>query len=355
MDSKIKIAVIMGGMSSEHDISLASGQGIINNLDYNEYAVCPVIITKEGRWHCAEEYAGFFGPTKFDPGKFLEKVPEGTKTFPIFLLAQDGRPDVVLPILHGRWGEDGTLQGLLSIYGLDYTGSSVLASSLAIHKRKAKEMYQQYNLNTPAFSFYPKSKWETGRADIPGYVMDKLGLPVFVKIPDGGSSIGLGMASSKEEIQTISDKLFEEADEVMFEKYVKGTEVSCGVLESASGDIEALMPTEIVPVKSSFFDFEAKYNQEACREITPARISPALIQKVQNTAVTAHRALNCSDFSRTDMIISGSKIFVLETNTLPGFTETSLLPQGAAAAGITYQSLLDRIIGCALKRAKSLS
>jgi D-alanine-D-alanine ligase len=350
--SHTKVAVIMGGTSTEHEVSLKSGAGIINNLDYGSYRACPVVISKAGRWLCAEDYRAYGGPEPFDAARFLEKTPEGSVSFPIFLLAQGGRPDIVFPILHGKWGEDGTLQGLLAMYGLPFTGSGVLGSSLSIHKRKAKEMYLQYQLNTPPFSYYTRRRWRRERAAIVRHVHDKLGLPLFIKSPDGGSSIGMGHARTKADIGTVADSLFDASDEVLFEKAVKGTEVSCGVLDTPSGDCEALVPTEIVPVKSAFFDFEAKYNPEACREITPARLSPALTERVRKTAVTAHRALLCADFSRTDMIIAGNRIFVLETNTLPGFTETSLLPQGAKAAGIPYSALLDRIIECALFRAR---
>ncbi|OGJ85670.1 MAG: hypothetical protein A2268_16855 [Candidatus Raymondbacteria bacterium RifOxyA12_full_50_37] len=350
--NKTRVAVIMGGTSGEHPVSLKSGNGIVNNLDYTEYATCPVIIGTDGMWHCAGSYADYEKNNPFDSAAFLKSSSDGTPYFPPFLLLAQGKPDIVFPIVHGTGGEDGTLQGLLEIYGLPYTGSGVLGSSLAMHKRKAKELYIQYGLTTPDYSYYTREQWRIGAATIPSHVTDKLGLPVFVKIPTGGSSIGMGMAQSRDEIRDLCERFFSESREVLFEKAVKGTEVSCGVLDSADGEPEALAVTEIVPVKAAFFDYEAKYEKGASREITPARISADLTQKVHRAAVMAHKALHCSGFSRSDIIIANQKLYTLETNTLPGFTETSLLPQMAAASGLTYAEFLDRIIQQALARAR---
>lgn len=348
--NKIRIAVVFGGRSSEHDVSLRSGTGVVNNLDYNEYQVCPVIITKEGRWISGTEYRSYDRETPFDAQAFLSAGLKPESAFPAFLLGE-GRPDLVFPILHGRFGEDGTLQGMLEIYGLSYTGSGVLGSSLAMHKRKAKEMYLHHGLPTPDYSFYTRRQWEAGSASVVRHLVDKFGLPIFAKVPEGGSSIGVGKAGTKEELKKLAEQYFAESEEVLFEKQVRGVEVSCGVLDGPNGECEGLIPTEIAPVTSEFFDYQAKYEKGACREITPARITPEMTALVRKLAVKAHQALHCRDFSRTDIILSGKKAFILETNTLPGFTETSLLPQGAAAAGISYSALLDRIIGCALKRS----
>ncbi|MFH0920825.1 MAG: D-alanine--D-alanine ligase family protein [Fibrobacterota bacterium] len=347
--SKTRVAVLMGGKSGEHAVSLESGKGVLKNLNYDEYEACPVVITREGRWHCADAYAAYGTETPFNPEAFLTEHPDGAPAFPAFLLDSATRCDVVLPVLHGRYGEDGALQGLLDLYGIPCTGSGVLGSALAMHKRIAKEIYQFYKILTPEYSFYSRRQWQQAGLSVAGAIAEKLGLPVFIKTPESGSSIGMGMARTRDEVRAIAEKLLETSDEILVEKTVKGIEVSCGVLETLTGDVEPLMPTEILPVASAFFDYKAKYEKGGSREITPARIPPALLERVRKTAVAAHQALHCRGMSRTDMIIADDSIFVLETNTLPGFTETSLLPQGAAACGIPYPELLDRIIACALK------
>jgi D-alanine-D-alanine ligase len=338
---RIRVAVIMGGRTDEHPISLKSGAGILNNLDYSMYSAVPVIITKDGKWLCGDKYS---------TTPFIETAGEATLQFPFFLLDEKSRPDIVFPIVHGKFGEDGALQGLLEMYGLPYVGSGVLGSAVAMHKRKAKELYIQNKIPTPEYSFYSRRQWRASNGAIVSHIVEKLGLPVFAKSPEGGSSIGMGLAKTRESLKEIADKLFEDSDEVLFEKSVKGTEVSCGVLENIDGELEALLPTEIVPVASSFFDYKAKYEKGASREITPARISDSLTDKVRKTVVASHQALGCRGLSRTDIIISGESLFVLETNTLPGFTETSLLPQGAKAVGISYTELLDRILRCAMNK-----
>ncbi len=338
----------MGGKSGEHEVSLKSGAGVINNLNPTEYISCPVIISKDGKWIADSGYGGFSLELPFNAEAFLTINTNGSDTIPAFMLNPETKPDIVFPIIHGKFGEDGTLQGMLEMHGLKYTGSGVLGSSLAMHKRMAKEMYQFHKLNTPEYSYYSKRKWESGGAAIIAHIVEKLKLPLFIKNPEGGSSIGMGMAKTKEEVKSIADNLFEDSNELIFETAIKGTEVSCGVLENTKGDCEPLLPTEIVPVSSAFFDFKAKYEANASREITPARLFPPVTEAVQKAAVKAHNALHCKGFSRTDMIISNNTPYILETNTLPGFTETSLLPQGAKACGISYPELLDRIIQCAM-------
>jgi len=349
--NKVRIAVLFGGRSSEHDVSLRSGSGVLRHLDYAEYEVCPVIISREGLWHCADHYSAYSPEKPFDVASFLTAHGQGEKSFPRFLLSEEGRPDVAFPVLHGRFGEDGTLQGLLDIYNIPFAGSGVLGSALAMHKRKAKELYRFYNLPTPDYSYYSRAQWEQDNGAVLRHLSEKFGYPIFAKVPEGGSSIGVGRAGNREELKQLAESYFQESEEVLFEKSVKGVEVSCGVLTGLTGKAEPLLPTEIVPATGAFFDYEAKYKVGASREITPARITPPMMDKVRRLSVQAHEALHCRDFSRTDMILDGEKIFILETNTLPGFTETSLLPQGAAAVGISYPALLDRIIHCALKRA----
>ncbi|MBL8026465.1 MAG: D-alanine--D-alanine ligase [Fibrobacteres bacterium] len=349
--NRIRVAVIMGGRSGEHPVSLKSGSGILNNLDYSMYAAVPVVILQDGRWLAGNSYTAYGESNKFSAEQFIANAGEPSLQIPLFLLEKESRPDIVFPIIHGKFGEDGALQGLLEMHDLPYVGSGVLGSAVAMHKRKAKELYIQNKIPTPDYSFYSRRQWRASTGTIISHIVEKLGLPVFIKSPEGGSSIGMGLAKTREALKELADSLFQDSDEVLFEKSVKGTEVSCGVLENADGELEALLPTEIVPVSSSFFDYKAKYEKGASKEITPARISESLTDKVRKTVVAAHQALGCRGLSRTDIIIVGESLYVLETNTLPGFTETSLLPQGAKAVGIGYSELLDRILRAAMNRS----
>lgn len=347
----IKVVVVMGGVSSEHNISLKSGEGVVNNLNPEKYLVCPLVIKKDGTWLCKNEYKTFGKDNIFAVEDYTKECSKTSNVLPAFLSNTETRADIFFPVLHGKGGEDGTLQGMLELYGFLYTGSGVLGSSVALNKKTSKQLYSFYNIDTPEFSSFTKNNWKKSSQTIIQNLKDKFGFPIVCKIPEMGSSFGMGIASTKEEFNALCDTLYKEGDEVLFEKFVKGTELTCGVVESVNGDIMALTPTEIVPNNSSaFFDYSAKYEKGGAKEITPARISSTITNRVKKLAIQSHKALSCSGYSRTDMIVCGDKINVLETNTLPGFTETSLIPQGAAASGISYSELLDKIIEHGLSR-----
>ena len=260
------------------------------------------------------------------------------------LVAEAPTIDVALIILHGRFGEDGTVQGLLELLGIPYQGSGVLGSALAMDKNLAKTMYRLHGL--------PVAPWEmAGREDIenPARLLEGLQLPLVVKPVRQGSSIGMSIVREASALSPALAKAFAHDRQVMVEQYIKGREITVGVI---GNDLPVALPlVEIIPdSKYEFFDYEAKYQPGATREVCPAQVSGEIRDKAQQYGLTAHRALQLRGYSRTDMIVSGDEVYLLETNTIPGMTPTSLLPQAAAACGMPFPALLDRLIELALEK-----
>jgi D-alanine-D-alanine ligase len=246
-------------------------------------------------------------------------------------------------ILHGPYGEDGTVQGMLDLLGIPYQGAGVLGSAVAMNKLAAKRLYEHAGLKVPPYCI-------VRRGPIPelGGCVQHLGLPIVVKPVEGGSSIGMAIAASEKELHDAVAEAFQFDESVLLEKHLAGTEVTGGVL--GNDDPEALPLIEIVPGEGhAFFNYKAKYTAGETQEICPARISDALTDQAQACAIKAHQTLFCRGYSRTDMIIHQDDIYILETNTIPGMTATSLFPQAAAKAGLDFTRLLDRLIALSLE------
>jgi len=307
---KLTVALLAGGKSAEREVSLKSGDQVFRALDKERYEIL-----------------------RYDPRDDLPR------------LAQDaGRIDVALIILHGRLGEDGTIQGFLDLLNIPYQGSGVLGSALAMNKVLSKQLYVQAGLPTAPFVVMDRTGSKAAL-----HMFDQLGLPVVVKPEHEGSSIGLSIVRSPEQFPQALEDAWQFDRRCLVEKFIAGMEITGGVLGNDS--LLALPLIEIVPSSGhEFFDYSAKYSPGASDEICPARLSPELTAKAQDYARRAHQALCCRGYSRTDMIVSDDEIFVLETNTIPGMTETSLFPQSAAVAGFPFSTLLDRLIELALER-----
>lgn len=305
MMKKLTVALLMGGVSSEREVSLKSGNQVYEALDKEKYNV-----------------------VRYDPKEDL-----------LSLIADAPKIDAALVILHGRYGEDGTVQGLLELLGIPYQGSGVLGSAAAMNKLAAKKLYEQADILVPPYlAFHKNDTIDIDTCDL------QIGFPIVVKPVEGGSSIGMSIVSDKKDLPAATQKAFEYDHTIVFEKFIKGTEITGGVI--GNNEPEPLPLIEIIPGKDyAFFDYEAKYKAGATQEICPARIDHAQTIKAQSLAVKAHHALFCKGYSRTDMIVnSEGEIFVLETNTIPGMTPTSLLPQAALTHGLSFSKLLDRLI-----------
>jgi D-alanine-D-alanine ligase len=307
----INVALLAGGASGERDISIASGQGAREAL----------------------EEAGFNVMT-FDP-----VIRSDLRSL------MDGNFDVAFLCLHGKYGEDGTIQGMLEVLGIPYTGSGVWSSALAIDKIRAKVFYRHYGIPTPdSISMYDKPTMSGAE------VIEKVGSPCVVKPANEGSALGVHIVKTPEEVEEALKESFQHDREVLIETYIKGTELTVSVL--GNDDPVALPVIKIVP-QAEFYDFQSKYAPGGSQHICPAPLSPEETERVQKTALAAHKALGCRGVSRTDIIMDEQgKCWTLETNTVPGMTSTSLFPDAGRAAGYSFPELCTKLIELALEDAK---
>ena len=306
---KLSVALLAGGISSEREVSLQSGDQVYEALDKDKYQI-----------------------RRYDPKTDLGRLVKDASGI-----------DVALIILHGPYGEDGTVQGLLDLLGIPYQGSGVLGSALAMNKAVTKKLYENAGLPVPPYIIYDRS--DNVNVDA---CVKQLGLPLVVKPVSGGSSVGMSIVRSTADLQDALDKAIVYDSAVMAEAFIAGIELTAGVIGNKK--LKALPIIEIVPDKSrEFFDYEAKYTPGVTQEICPARIDDELTQRTQSYAKIAHQALYCRGYSRTDMILIDREIYVLETNTIPGMTATSLLPQAAQVGGLSFSQLMDNLIELALE------
>ncbi len=313
MKEKLRVALLMGGPSAEHEVSLSSGEVIGNHLDKDKYEVIPVVVSKSGEW-------------PFEIGELKEMA------------------DVAFIAMHGEYGEDGTVQEELRDAEIPYTGSDVLSSALAMNKILSGRLLASHGIDVPEFIVVQKHEKTPGS-------LGGLDFPVVVKPADRGSSVGITIARTMDELVPALRNAFGFSRDVMIQEFIPGREVTCAVLDDGAGEAFPLPPTEIIPRSGSMFDYNAKYTPGASEEITPARLHDDALSVIQETALIAHRAVGASGMSRTDMIIGDDdRLYVLEINTIPGMTPTSLLPQAARVHGLTLSELFDRIIEAGLRR-----
>jgi D-alanine-D-alanine ligase len=307
---KLTVALLSGGISSEREVSIKSGNQVFEALDKDKYDVL-----------------------RYDPRIDIPR-----------LVADAPRIDIALIILHGSYGEDGTIQGMLDLLNIPYQGSGTLGSSMAMNKLASKHLYEHADIPIPDY-LYLNSKDEINVEEC----VARIGLPLVVKPVSGGSSIGMAIVDTKNKLPEVLDRAFKEDTCVLIEEHIKGKEITGGVIGDT--ELEAFPIVEIVPLNdNAFFDYEAKYTKGKSLEICPARIHETLADKAKELAVRSHRALFCEGYSRTDMIVRGDDIYVLETNTIPGMTPVSLLPLAAKTAGMEFSQLLDRLIELGLER-----
>jgi D-alanine-D-alanine ligase len=360
MFQKINVAVLMGGRTAEHEVSLGTGRVIVNALDKSRYNVKPIIITKVGRWLIPKGYMGQLGDA--DKPLLAEDIQEYSNETSITSIstgmaldkAVEEKVDVVFIAMHGPMGEDGTVQGLLELADIPYTGSNVLASSVAMNKVIARNLFQHGGLNVPKGLVFNIWDWNKDASGIMSRLKSDIGIPCVIKPVELGSSVGISIPKTEEKFKENLQNAFRYSNDILVEEFLEGPELTCAVLGALDGEEPIpLVPTQIVPVTSEFFDYKAKYTPGATHEITPPRdVHGEMLKKVQNIAVRAHKILYCGGMSRTDMIVHKGVIYVLELNTIPGMTEVSLYPQAAKAAGIEFHDLLDRIINIAIESHK---
>ena len=346
---KIRVAVLMGGISSERNVSLSSGRRILESLNPGKYEVLGVDAallpgSRRGHLRGAQEEVEAVAQAR-------DELTGSNKLATVEHIASEAaahRPDVVVIALHGKFGEDGTVQGMLDLLGIPYTGSGVLASALAMDKSMAKKVLAADGIPVPESVDFICRNGSWDRRKIAEAVA-AMGYPAIVKPSRGGSTIGMTKVSAPAELNSAIKQAAVYDRQILVERFVEGMELTVGVL---GNDEPAALPViEIVPAKG-FYDYEAKYTPGATEEIIPARISGEAAARAREIALAAHKSLGCRGMSRVDMIYSpqaNDAMHVLEVNTIPGMTPTSLLPRAAAAAGISFSRLLDLLIGFALE------
>lgn len=328
--NKLRVGVLRGGVSPEYHVSLKTGQAVLRHLPTDKYDPVDVLITKDGQWHVNGLPAN------------LERVSRKT--------------DIIFNALHGEYGEDGKVQRELEKWNIPYTGSGIIGSALGMHKAFAREHFSKAGLRVPLGRWirgddFLEKKMKEGSAGISALsfeIFRQITPPWIVKPISGGSSVGVIIVRSFPELKEVFESAAESGEDLLVEELIRGKEATCGVIENFRGeDLYALLPTEIRPhEEKDFFDYEAKYEGKS-HEITPGSFSREESEMIQNAARLAHKALGLRHYSRADFMVTPRGIYILETNTLPGLTEESLVPQQLHAVGSSLPEFLDHVIGLA--------
>ena len=369
---KLRVGVIYGGRSGEHEVSLASAAAVFKNLDPERYEAIPIRIEKDGRWSLPRR-----APTLISAADVIEaaKGDEPAGGLPAdapreaHLVAHPGAEalltierhdpnpvvsglalDVVFPVLHGPYGEDGTVQGLLELANIPYVGAGVLASAVGMDKAVMKLVFAAKGLPICDYEVVMKREWQRDERGVLQRVVNRLGFPVFVKPANLGSSVGISKAKHVAELRTGISLAAQFDRKVVVEAAVPNArEIEVAVLGNDAPD--ASLPGEIIPSKE-FYDYEAKYLDGASRDVIPAQLPPELTAKIRALAVAAFTAVDCAGMARVDFLLDGvtGSLVLNEVNTIPGFTTISMYSKMWAASGLPYPALIDRLIELAIER-----
>ena len=355
MEQRITVGVVYGGRSTEHEISCVSAGAIMSHLDTAKYDVVPIGITRDGMWVRGESD---YPQLRIIDGRLPEVTPGGEVALSLdpakrgHLVDLDSgeliaRLDVLFPVLHGPFGEDGTIQGMLELVGLPYVGAGVLASACGMDKEFTKKLAAAEGLPITAELIL-----RDGETDIANVEKQRLGLPVFVKPARGGSSIGVSKVSDWAELPAAIVAARESDDKVIIESEIVGDEVEVGVLEYPDGRVVASVPAKLNGTGDSeegFYGFETKYLDDVVSPTIPAPYPDEVNDRIRELAVDTFRALNCQGLSRVDFFLTDDGPVLNEINTMPGFTPISMYPQVFAASGVAYEELLDVLVTTALQ------
>jgi D-alanine-D-alanine ligase len=360
---KIRVGLLFGGRSGEHDVSLTSAASVIQALDPDQYDVVPIGITREGGWRVGASAQRLLSasprslPAILENGKPVTASVDPTRPALVPLNsaqpAADSAPavDVVFPLLHGTFGEDGTVQGLLELAGIPYVGAGVLGSAVGMDKDVMKKLFCEAGLPVPPWVRVMRGDWEQDPAAVRQLVEKKLRYPVFVKPANLGSSVGISKVHKRRELAEALNLAARYDRKILVEKGVDGREIECSVL--GNDRPVASVPGEVIPI-NEFYDYDAKYVKEGSELIIPARLRAQQAARVQELAVRAFQAIDCAGMARVDFLLERrtGKIYVNEINTIPGFTPISMYPKLWEASGVPYSKLLDRLIELALDRQR---
>lgn len=352
MKRKLRVAILFGGKSAEHEVSLQSARNVVAALDRTKYEPVMIGINKAGQWLApgvSERYMALTtkqqqskGPEKSREVVMLAPSGEGILTRDSGMI--EGKIDVVFPVLHGPFGEDGTVQGLLKLADVPFVGAGVLGSAVGMDKDVMKRLLRDAGIPIAKFVVV-KSHEKVKFVD----VKKQLGLPMFVKPANLGSSIGVSKVMSEADFKLALKEAFEFDTKILIEEFIEGREVECSVL--GNDEPVASVPGELV-VRSDFYSYEAKYlDADSMVPEIPAKLSKALAKKVQDTAIVAYKALCCEGMGRVDSFVTkDERVIVNEINTIPGFTNISMYPKMWEASGLSYSKLIDKLIALAIER-----
>ncbi|HEX7715052.1 MAG TPA: D-alanine--D-alanine ligase [Bacillota bacterium] len=358
MKSKIKVGLIYGGRSGEHEVSVLSANAVLSAIDREKYEVYPIGITKEGTWLPGQSPAPLVASEELQVRMLTDDSSQATANTALLKLENNkGRilaglkdaVDIIFPVMHGPFGEDGTIQGLLELADIPYVGGGVLASAAGMDKGVMKAIFRDAGLPVGDYLVYTRHEWESGPERILKQIEAELGLPCFVKPANLGSSVGITKAHTQEELRKAMDLAAEYDRRLVIEKMLAGKEIECGVL--GNDEPMASIPGEVVPC-ADFYDYEAKYILNDSKLVIPAPLNPEMTAKVQDLAVRAFRAVDCAGLGRVDFFVEPETktVYVNEINTIPGFTRISMYPKLWEASGVGYSELIDRLLQLALER-----
>ncbi len=346
---RLRVGVLFGGRSGEHEVSLASAASVIRGMDPDKYEPVPIGITKDGHWLMGEGAAKLL-PDILKSGRrvMLAADPTEAALMPLDRGTGAQRFDVIFPVMHGTFGEDGTIQGMLELSGLPFVGAGVLGSAIGMDKDISKRLCQDAGIPVVPWITVYRWQWEKDPLAIKASIEAKFSYPLFVKPATLGSSVGMTKVHNAEELGPALDFAAEYGMKILVEKAVTAREIEVAVL--GNHDPKASIPGEIVPHRE-FYDYAAKYLEEGTQLLIPAVLKPAQIKKVQGLAVDAFRVLELAGMARIDFFLEkkGSKLYLNEVNTIPGFTSISMYPKLWEATGIPFKELVDKLIELAFE------
>jgi D-alanine-D-alanine ligase len=356
LSKKIRVGVIFGGRSGEHEVSLRSAESVINAMDKSKYEVVPIGITHEGKWLIAGNAKAML-PQSVMASTTQQQVAIIGDPTKKGLMQLDGagqslkakKLDVVFPVLHGTFGEDGTIQGLLEMASVPYVGCGVLASSTGMDKVVMKQLFAQAGLTVCDYEWFLRSAWEANSNKIIKKISQSLGFPVFVKPANLGSSVGVSKAENKQELIDAINDAARYDRRIIVEKAVNGREIEVAILGNDSP--VASLPGEVI-TGHEFYDYEDKYIDNTSRTEVPAKLPKKILEKIQRDGVRAFQAVDGSGLARVDFFVerTSNQVILNEINTMPGFTSISMYPKMWEASGIAYNELIDRLIVLAIER-----
>ncbi len=352
---KLKLGLLYGGKSAEHEVSLLTARAVSQAVDFNKYEVFPIFISKDGEWRKGKALTGPVEKVEMlqfgeDTGKAndISSFLPAVNTSKEVSIEEQSSLDVIFPLLHGPNGEDGTVQGLLEVLNIPYVGNGVLASAAGMDKVVMKQLFAQAGLKQVPYIYFIRSEWKKNRERLLDKMVSTLEWPLFVKPANLGSSVGITKANSEEELIQAIELAFKYDRKIIVEQGIVARELEMSVL--GNDDPKCSVAGEVLPTKD-FYDYSAKYIDGTTNYAIPANTSPQLLKKLQEDAIRAFKVLDCSGLVRADFFVTDTEeVLINEVNTMPGFTPISMYPKLWMASGLSYSELIEELIQLAVER-----